>query len=66
MAPTLMAGAVGAGGGWIPESGSLSDPAHHDPSKSSAALWEGKLQLHPDTAKDDPAYQRFGGGLNSV
>lgn len=63
MAPTLMAGTVAAHG-WV-QPGSLSDPAHSDPSRSSAALWEGKLQLHPDTSPDDPAYQRFGGGSNA-
>ena len=34
-----------------------------DPSRSSAALWEGKLQLHPDTPKDDPAYKKWGAQL---
>ncbi|KXN81316.1 Calcium-transporting ATPase 2 [Leucoagaricus sp. SymC.cos] len=64
MIPTLIAGAVAAGTRVPP--GSLSDPAHADPSRSSAALWEGKLQLHPDTPKDDPAFVRFGGGHNAV
>ncbi|KAF5367569.1 hypothetical protein D9758_003794 [Tetrapyrgos nigripes] len=45
MAPTLIAGAV-ATQGYV-QQGSLSDPASTDPSRSSAALWEGKLQLHP-------------------
>ncbi|KAL1663042.1 hypothetical protein GGF50DRAFT_103433 [Schizophyllum commune] len=61
MAPTLMAGAVVAGQGWK-QRGSLSDPASTDPSRSSAALWEGKIQLHPDTDPEDPVYKRFGGG----
>ncbi|KAJ7659945.1 Ca-transporting ATPase [Mycena rosella] len=60
MAPTLMMGTIAASHAWT-QPGSLSDPTHSDPSRSSAALWEGKLQLHPDTAKDDPLYQRFGG-----
>ncbi|KAJ8521107.1 hypothetical protein ONZ45_g2153 [Pleurotus djamor] len=60
MAPSLMASTIGAG--WAPQkqTGSLSDPAASDPSKSSAALWEGKLQIHPDTDPSDPAIQRFG------
>ncbi|KAL1746915.1 hypothetical protein HDZ31DRAFT_80850 [Schizophyllum fasciatum] len=65
MAPTLMAGAVVAGQGWK-QRGSLSDPASADPSRSSAALWEGKLQLHPDTDPEDPVYKRYGGGRNTV
>ena len=62
MIPTFIAGAVATGG----QEGSLSDPAHADPSRSSAALWEGRLQLHPDTSKADPAYIRFGGDHNVV
>jgi Ca2+-transporting ATPase len=58
MVPALVASSIGAG--WTPQSGSLSDPAHFDPSKSSAALWEGKIQIHPDTPADDPAYRRWG------
>lgn len=64
MAPTLIAGAV-ATHGYSPR-GTLSDPTSNDPSKSSAALWEGKLQLHPDTSRDDPAYTRFGGDQNKL
>ncbi|KAF9256353.1 Ca-transporting ATPase [Marasmius fiardii PR-910] len=62
MAPTLMAGSIAARG----YNGDLSDPASQDPSKSSAALWEGKLQLHPDTSPDDPAYKKYGGDQNIV
>ncbi len=58
MVPSLVASSIGAG--WAPHPGSLSDPGNTDPSQSSAALWEGKVQLHPDTAKDDPAYKRWG------
>ncbi|KAF8071684.1 calcium-transporting ATPase [Lyophyllum atratum] len=61
MVPTLIAGTI-ATGQKTTHSGSLSDPAGSDPSKSSAALWEGRLQLHPDTPHDDPAYQRYGAG----
>lgn len=58
MVPTLVASSVGAG--WTPSRVGLSDPAQNDPSRSSAALWEGKIQIHPDTRPDDPAYQRWG------
>jgi len=58
MVPTIVASSVGAG--WTPSRLGLSDPAQNDPSRSSAALWEGKIQLHPDTRPDDPAYQRWG------
>ncbi|KAF7330460.1 Calcium-transporting ATPase [Mycena venus] len=60
MAPTLMMGTIAASHAWT-QPGSLSDPTHADPSRSSAALWEGKLQLHPGTDPHDPLYQRFGG-----
>ncbi|KAJ7773119.1 hypothetical protein B0H16DRAFT_1304903 [Mycena metata] len=60
MAPTLMMGTIAASHAWT-QPGSLSDPTNSDPSRLSAALWEGKLQLHPDTAKEDLLYQRFGG-----
>ncbi|KAI0682349.1 hypothetical protein BC835DRAFT_1424543 [Cytidiella melzeri] len=59
MVPSLVASSIGAG--WAPQSPSgLSDPAHFDPSKSSAALWEHKVQIHPDTKHDDPVYQKYG------
>ncbi|KAL1949633.1 hypothetical protein VTO73DRAFT_8514 [Trametes versicolor] len=59
MVPTLIASSIGAG--WAPSSPSgLSNPAQFDPSKSSAALWEGKVQIHPDTKPDDPVMQRWG------
>jgi len=60
MVPTLVASSIGAGWAPQPQRGSLSDPAHADPSISSAALWEGKIQFHPDTKPDDPAYRRWG------
>jgi len=63
MVPMLVASSIGAG--WAPQSGSLSDPAHSDPSKSSAALWEGKIQIHPDTKPDDPAYKHWGPPIRS-
>jgi len=58
MAPTMIMAAAVAGGTYK-QSGSLSDPAGADPSKSSAALWEGKLQIHPDTPADDPIYKHM-------
>lgn len=67
MVPTIVASSVGAG--WAPThdgNGSLSDPAGSDPSRSSAALWEGKVQLHPETAKDDIAYKKWGANLAPV
>jgi P-type Ca2+ transporter type 2C len=53
--------ATGVTGRWD-RGGDLHNPANVDPSRSSAALWEGKIQFHPETSKDDPAYQRWGGG----
>lgn len=65
MVPTIVASSVGAG--WAPnQHGLLSDPAGSDPSRSSAALWEGRVQLHPHTDKDDPAYKKWGGNLAHV
>ena len=59
MVPTLIASSIGAG--WAPQSPSgLSHPASFDPSRSSAALWEGKIQIHPDTKADDPVMKRWG------
>ncbi|KAH7884640.1 Ca-transporting ATPase [Phlebopus sp. FC_14] len=60
MVPTLIASSIGAG--WAPQArGTLSDPARYDPSRSSAALWEGKFQIHPDTQPDDPVFRQLGG-----
>ncbi|KAF8802453.1 Ca-transporting ATPase [Phlegmacium glaucopus] len=63
MAPTIVLGAIASGSSYL-HTGSLSDPAHADPSKSSAALWEGKLQIHPETPPDDPVYRQFAGKEN--
>ncbi|KAK7033038.1 calcium-transporting ATPase [Favolaschia claudopus] len=60
MAPTLMMGTIAASHAWT-QPGNLSDPTNSDPSRSSSALWEGKLQLHPGTDPKDPLYERFGG-----
>ncbi|KAJ7871380.1 Ca-transporting ATPase [Mycena olivaceomarginata] len=58
-APTLMMGTIAASHAWT-QPGSLSDPTHSDPSRSSAALWEGKVQLHSGTDAQDPVHQLFG------
>ena len=55
----MVASSIGAGWAPQPQSG-LSDPAHFDPSRSSAALWENKIQIHPDTKHDDPVYKKWG------
>ncbi|EPT01645.1 hypothetical protein FOMPIDRAFT_1023144, partial [Fomitopsis schrenkii] len=57
MVPTLIASSIGR----APLSpNGLADPAQFDPSKSSAALWQGRTQVHPDTKPDDPIRQRWG------
>jgi Ca2+-transporting ATPase len=61
MTPALMISSIGAG--WSPQANDLSDPAGNDPSRSSAALWEGQVQIHPETPHDDAAYQKFGKNL---
>ncbi|KAG6380529.1 hypothetical protein JVT61DRAFT_8695 [Boletus reticuloceps] len=33
----------------------------NDPSRSSAGLWEGRFQVHPDTKPDDLIFQKWGG-----
>lgn len=47
MVPSLIMGSIGAG--WKPTTGTLSDPAADDPSRSSAQLWAGNVQVHPET-----------------
>ncbi|WVR07270.1 calcium-translocating P-type ATPase, PMCA-type [Kwoniella sp. DSM 27419] len=62
MVPTLIAGTVGAGAHWVSQTtgnGSLSNPAGSDPSRSTAELFQGKVQLHPNTDPNDPLYERF-------
>jgi Ca2+-transporting ATPase len=54
MVPSIVASSVAAR--WQPQTNRLHDPANGDPSKSSAALWDGKLSLHPDTDSSHPAY----------
>jgi len=36
--------------------GSLSDTAGFNTSRSSAALWENKFEVHPDMTRDDPVF----------
>lgn len=60
MFPSLMASHI-VGSNWTPQSnGSLSDPAGFDPSRSSAALWENKFEVHPDTPPNDPVFKLLG------
>ncbi|KZV94727.1 calcium-translocating P-type ATPase [Exidia glandulosa HHB12029] len=58
MVPTIIATSVGAGWAAHP-TGSLSDPASADPSHSSAALWEGRVQFHPDTSQSDATMAKW-------
>jgi Ca2+-transporting ATPase len=61
MVPTLVASTVGARGAPAPPEGaSLGDPARGDPSRSTAALWAQKIEVHPDTRPDDYAFRRWG------
>lgn len=62
MVPTVIAGTVGAGAHWVTPHNSigLSNPAGQDPSYSTAELYKGKVQLHPQTNPNDPLYARFG------
>lgn len=79
MVPSMMAGTIGAANWTPSASAAgassssygqgqtlgvgLDDPAASDPSRSSAALWEGKVQLHPETDPEDPAYKKWGFSL---
>jgi Ca2+-transporting ATPase len=56
MVPTLVVAS-----NWQPRvHGWLSDPAGFDPSRSSAALWENKFEVHPDTPRDDTVFRLLG------
>lgn len=60
MVPALVASHVVASH-WQPRiGGSLSDPAGFDPSRSSAALWENKFEVHPGTPREDPVFRVLG------
>ncbi|KAF8267739.1 hypothetical protein EI94DRAFT_1729725 [Lactarius quietus] len=41
-------------------SGSLSGPAGPDPPRPSATLWENRIEVHPDTPRDDPVCTLLG------
>jgi Ca2+-transporting ATPase len=60
MVPMLVASHVVAPNWHERPAGSLSDPASFDPSRSSAALWENKFEVHPDTPRDDPVFRLLG------
>ncbi|KAI0046577.1 calcium-translocating P-type ATPase [Auriscalpium vulgare] len=59
MLPSLVASGV-IGSNWANPRGSLSDPAGFDPSRSSAALWENRFEVHPDTPDNDPVFRILG------
>jgi len=62
-----MAPAAGIGAGWQAKQGdALHDPGNSDPSQSSADLWAGKLQLHPDTDHSDPAFKKWGRPIQNL
>ena len=62
MVPTVVAGTVGAGGNWMTQHNALGlqNPAAHDPSRSTAELAAGKIQVHPATDPDDPLAAKYG------
>jgi Ca2+-transporting ATPase len=55
--PIFVATSIGTG--WAPQPGSLSDPTKNDPSRSSTAVTQGKVQIHPDIPRDDPAFKKW-------
>jgi P-type Ca2+ transporter type 2C len=56
MVPTLVVAS-----NWQPrDNGLLSDPAGFDPSRSSAALWENKFEVHSETPREDPVFRILG------
>jgi len=62
-----MAPAAGIGAGWQAKQGdALHDPGNCDPSQSSADLWAGKLQLHPNTDHSDPAFKKWGRQIQNL
>lgn len=69
MVPTVIAGTVGAGGTWVSQSTGanplgLSNPAQ-DPSRSTAELAAGKIQVHPNTDPNDPLARKYGAKLEA-
>jgi Ca2+-transporting ATPase len=63
MVPTLVAGTIAAGSHWaqpvFPRE-AMGNPAQHDPSRSTAELFQGKVQMHPDTDPNDPLIKKYG------
>lgn len=64
MVPTLVGGAVGAGGNWVSSTqthpSALANPTAYEASQSTTELYAGRVQLHPDTDPNDPMYAKFG------
>jgi Ca2+-transporting ATPase len=63
MVPTVIAGTVGAGATWLTQTlkpEEMANPASQDPSRSTAELFAGKVQMHPDTDPSDPLFAKFG------
>jgi Ca2+-transporting ATPase len=75
MVPTVIAGTVAAGPHWAQPispggmgaaagqglgQGGMGNPAAHDPSRSTAELFAGRVQMHPDTDADDPLMKKYG------
>lgn len=62
MVPTLIAGTIAAGPNWaqpvFPRE-AFGNPAQ-DPSRSTAELFQGKVQMHPDTDPNDPLIKKYG------
>jgi len=62
MVPTLIAGTIAAGPNWaqpvFPRE-AFGNPAQ-DPSRSTAELFSGKVQMHPDTDPNDPLIKKYG------
>ena len=46
MVPTLVATTICAG--WVPQKGDLANLARQDPSRSSVALYDGRITIHPE------------------
>lgn len=62
MVPTLIAGTIAAGPNWaqpIFPREAFGNPAQ-DPSRSTAELFQGKVQMHPDTDPNDPLIKKYG------
>jgi Ca2+-transporting ATPase len=64
--PTLVISQVVAPNLHQQNSASLSDPAGFDPSRSSAALWENRFEVHPDTPRSDPVFRLLGAASRPI